>query len=283
VAENDGPLPDRVDAVLRDWRQGDCVLGEQWFLFRADPDAPLTPEAEEAAEDGADAAEAEVPGLMVVTQTCDIVRRSRDRPFIQVCPLVRVEESELLQIERARFPQYALVPGVAEQHLVADLDRAMTVEKAVVSSWERSPGCTDDRQRRNLRLAIARKRSRAAFPDDFADLAKKLQARLKKKHGRTASPEGHALRALREIRVRAVPSWDAPEVDVIFFWFLRDDNDDNGSDWIEHLEKWLGLVPAAGRFKAVEGVVASLDDLTARDYVESDPLDLDHLSTSTNE
>jgi hypothetical protein len=33
-----------------------------------------------------------------------------------------------------------------------------------------------------------------------------------------------------------------------------------------------------GRLRSVEGVVTSLDDLTARDYVESDPLDLDHLS-----
>jgi hypothetical protein len=28
----------------------------------------------------------------------------------------------------------------------------------------------------------------------------------------------------------------------------------------------------------VEGAVVTLDDMTARDYVESDPLDLDHLS-----
>ena len=33
-----------------------------------------------------------------------------------------------------------------------------------------------------------------------------------------------------------------------------------------------------GRFRSVDGVITSLDDLTARDYVESDPLDLDHLS-----
>ena len=33
------------------------------------------------------------------------------------------------------------------------------------------------------------------------------------------------------------------------------------------------------RFVRVDGVVLTLDDLTARDFVESDPLDLDHLST----
>jgi hypothetical protein len=40
----------------------------------------------------------------------------------------------------------------------------------------------------------------------------------------------------------------------------------------------LKRIPATGRFTDVDGVVVTLDDLTARDYVESDPLDLDHLS-----
>jgi hypothetical protein len=51
-----------------------------------------------------------------------------------------------------------------------------------------------------------------------------------------------------------------------------------GADWSEMLKQWLGLVPARGRFNVVEGAVVTLDDMTARDYVESDPLDLDHLS-----
>jgi len=33
------------------------------------------------------------------------------------------------------------IPGVAELNLVADLDRVMTVEKAVVAEWERKSGC----------------------------------------------------------------------------------------------------------------------------------------------
>jgi hypothetical protein len=38
------------------------------------------------------------------------------------------------------------------------------------------------------------------------------------------------------------------------------------------------LVPPSERFTLVEGAIVGLDDLTARDYVESDPLDLDRLS-----
>ena len=49
-----------------------------------------------------------------------------------------------------------------------------------------------------------------------------------------------------------------------------------GNHYLTALPKAL---PQSGRFVRVDGLVQTLDDLTARDYVESDPLDLDHLST----
>ena len=52
-----------------------------------------------------------------------------------------------------------------------------------------------------------------------------------------------------------------------------------GKTWDSQLAAWLKLVPVGARFAPVDGVVVTLDDLTARDYVESDPLDLDHLSS----
>lgn len=67
----------RIDDVLADWQQGDCAVGEHWFLFRHEPSLPLTKDAAEAAEDDADAAESEVRGLMVVSQTCE--RSSRPK------------------------------------------------------------------------------------------------------------------------------------------------------------------------------------------------------------
>jgi hypothetical protein len=278
VGTSDRPNHEQIDAVLADWRQGDCVLGEQWFLFRLDPSAPLTPEAAEAAAEGADAGEAEVRGLMIATQTCDLVRGCRDRHFVDVSPLVEVDDDELGQIERGRRPRYTYVPGVAAGRLVADLDRIMTVEKAVVASWARTAGSSNDGEIRELARALARKRGRFAFPDDFTSFARKLQSRLQDKHGKN-SDEGRALRSLREIRAHAAPSWDANGVQLMF-WFLRNEDtpDFEGRGWDEQREKWLKLLPASGRFQQIDGIVTTLDDITARDYVESDPLDLDHLS-----
>ncbi len=155
----------------------------------------------------------------------------------------------------------------------------MTVEKSVVAAWTRTPGCPTDEARRHFAQALARKRARVAFPDDFTDLVAKLVDRLSEKHGKE-SEEGRALRALREIRVRAAPSWDAREIELTL-WFIPDDDDLDyeGRPWYWHLEPWEKLVTPTGRFAEIYCVVRPLGDLTAREYVESDLLDLDHLST----
>ena len=93
------------------------------------------------------------------------------------------------------------------------------------------------------------------------------------------SDEGRALRALREIRIRAEPSWNADEPKLMF-WFIRGEDAPRfeGQSWDNYLNQWLRRIPTGGRFKRIDGLVQTLDDLTAREYVESDPLDFDHLS-----
>ena len=63
-----------ADSALGEWRQGDCVLGEHWFAHRLDVSFSVTDSGLNAAQGGVDLAEQEVPGFVVVTQTCDIVR-----------------------------------------------------------------------------------------------------------------------------------------------------------------------------------------------------------------
>jgi hypothetical protein len=269
-----------VDAALKEWRQGDCVLGEQWFVHRFDAQLPLTDISRNLASDDSDLVEYEVVGFAVVTQTCDILRSCATRPFIEVVPLVKIDNGNLLEIQRGRRPQYALIPALSERCFVADLDRTMTVEKSLVAQWERLLGCSTDQERRVFGQSLARKRVRFAFPDDFTQFSKKLQSRLQEKHSKS-SDEGDALRALREIRIRAAPSWNAPRIELMF-WFIRykDESNFNGDGWDILLEKWMYLIQESGRFSSVEGQVVTLEDLSAEDYVESDPLDLDHLSIS---
>lgn len=268
-----------IDAALKAWRQGDCVLGEHWFVHRLEKSFAVTDVGRVAAEAGSDLAEQDVLGLVVVTQTCDIVRSCAERPFLEVCPLVEVEEDFLAEIQRGRRPAYAFVPLLSSHKLVAHLDRVMTVEKPVIAMKTRVPGWISDSDARAFAFALARKRVRFAFPDDFVELARKLQKRMVDKHEKSTL-EGRGLRALREIRVHASPSWEADQVDV-FFWFIRNEKDVDleGKNWAELLKEWLKLVPCADRFKSVEGEVVTLQRMSAEEYVDSDPLDLDYLSS----
>ena len=260
-------------------RHGDCVLGQHWFAHRVDTSFSVTEVGRAAAEGDSDLAEQQVAGLVVVTQTCDIVRSCVERRFIEVCPLVEVDGDVLRDVERARRPAYGFLPQLSGRQLVADLDRVMTVEKPVVAGWPRVPGWTTDAEARGFAQALARKRVRFAFPDEFVTVVSKLQKRMIDKHDRD-TVEGRALRALREIRVSAAPSWDEAPC-TLTFHFVRNGElvEFEGTSWSAHLESWLKLVPESSRFTKIHGHVTTLEDLSAADYVASDPLDLDHVSS----
>jgi hypothetical protein len=80
--------------------------------------------------------------------------------------------------------------------------------------------------------------------------------------------------------VHAAPSWDASEIQLTFL-FIRgeEDVDFEGQRWNSLLDVWMDLIDASGRFITVTGTVVALEDITGKDYVQSDPLDLDYLST----
>ena len=152
----------------------------------------------------------------------------------------------------------------------------MTIDKQVVAGWVRIPGNIDPTDARDFSRAIERKFGRFAFPTEFVQFAKKLENRIKEKHDKK-STEGDALKNLDEIRVHAAPSWESSEVELMI-WFIA--NAENVAELRRSgfLDTWQKLVPASGRYKAVYCQIATHDELTARDYLESDQLDLDHLS-----
>jgi hypothetical protein len=44
ASESEDRFQQQVDAALKEWSQGDCVLGEQWFVHRFHAQCPLTNE-----------------------------------------------------------------------------------------------------------------------------------------------------------------------------------------------------------------------------------------------
>lgn len=279
----------QIDEQLRLWRQGDVVLTEALpAVHLAHMAAPGTPASEELAV--ALNAEGVAPdlatvtldaaGFMVVSQTCDIVRTCADRPYVEVCPLQSIDANKMPLVRLGRVPRYAWASGLGDANLAADLELVTTLEKAALArfSVDRQAGVAVEAEARTLAEALGRKRSRAAFPDDFTALVSPLQRRVIERHNRD-SDEGRFLRALQEIRVIATPDWQADAIDIeLLFVFESIAIIPQGAD--EQATALVGRVIAGGHYPTVVARVVSLDTLSAAAYVASDRLDLDHLSVA---
>jgi hypothetical protein len=157
------------------------MFDARWFVHAGDGSAALTPAAAETNGEGPEALTTEVNGLVVVTQTYDVVRSCAERPSVEVSPLVVVDDDRLREIQRARRPANLYLPACTARRLVGDLDRVMTVEKSLVAGWTRTPGWSSDNEGRAIAQALARKRARPALPDDFVTAATEIVGQLTKK------------------------------------------------------------------------------------------------------
>lgn len=277
-----------IDEALRVWRQGDVSLDPGLgFLHLADlsrPHSSISLQAANTLRDEGEPIETgpqvvqdfDVRGAVMLSQTCDVVRSCKARPFVEVAPLVKVSEEAVEEVRRLKRSAYAHVPATAQSGLVADLERVMTVEKALVAGWNRTPGWDTDTEQRHFAFALSRKRTRFPFPDDFVAAAKDFQGHLTNQHHKSTA-EGEHLRALREIRVLAAPSWQSDSVEISW-WFIKYSDPEN-ADWSHFVDNWIALFRHTGRFRLYSHVPCRLEDITAQDYVVSDHLDLDRLSS----
>lgn len=274
-----------IDAAMKKWRQGDFFLAEDlFFIHLANLARPLTSEATGLAAERTEAAEpleiegiaSAVIGYVVITQTCDIVRNSKMRSYVELSPLVQVSDSVLKEIRLLRRPAFAYVPGSAPQKFVADLDRVITAEKAFLSEYEPTQGCSDDSERRTFAEALARHKTRAAFPDDFNICMGPIRDHLKKMH-QSNDAEGNLINSIGEIRVTASPNWGSDTISAHLWFILLPQVESPTADLSLHIEKWIALFGQSDRY-SLEAVVCRLEDIKASDYVGSDRLDLDNLS-----
>lgn len=298
-------MPDKleiIDKKIGAWRQGDIAFPEGFlFYYIADLSCALTqPSLSYARKFGAEKSRlAAVPlsssGIVMLSQTCDVVRSCKERPLVEVGPLAPAEEiltslrrrkpdsapnslDELInEIGAGMRPAYAVLPAASKKRLVVDLDRSMTVEKTVVANWTRVDGWALDNDGRKFAQALARKRVRVAFPDDFNMAMRKLFSRIKKKHDKN-SFEGQFLKELREIRVQAFPSWSADEVELTFFFIVISHDSEKQMERDRQIGDWLSMIDQGGRFNVRDGNNQLLREMTADTYLSSDPLDFDHLS-----
>ena len=134
ILSSNSPEAKAIDASLDQWRQGDLVLGEQLFVHVGDRSRALSVAASELGEDGLQAVLSVVEGFAMVSQTCDIVRKCVERPYVEVSPLVAVDADALLLIQRGGRPSLATLPALAAKAELARIGRYYATESMLV--WD---------------------------------------------------------------------------------------------------------------------------------------------------
>ena len=211
----------RTDAAMRNWRQGHVFENGHtaWVSLR---DEPLTGETAELGGSGRGITVVSDDYLVVVSQTCDIVRtcwspEGGGHPFVQVSPVVSLEGTTQVNAAHGRMPRYAHLPGLGA-NCFADLNRCTTIEKTVLANVGITlDGCSDDETRARFAAALAEQRGRFAFPDGTVKATKKLRRRLEDKHDGVGD-ESALIKMVNEVRVKPLAGWesDVVEVELVF-------------------------------------------------------------------
>jgi hypothetical protein len=160
-----------IDVAMASYAQGDIVAFPRFVYF----DVP------QQKSKRLSFVEQEPEAIVILTQTCDVARRSQERPFIQVAPLVRIVDADTARrCQAGAHPRYAWVPASGADGF-ADLDRVATVTKRLLATCEHSRGLRNDDERREFARSIVRKFERFAFPDDLRDSLQPLRDRILEK------------------------------------------------------------------------------------------------------
>lgn len=262
-----------VNEFLKEIRQGDCYIGQYPFYLSVNPKKHIA--TNNILEEDDEIIEMNTDGFCILSQTCDIVRDSSKRHYLEICPLVRVDGVVIKEVKKAKRPNYVYIEGLESQSLVGDLDRIMTIEKSCIVGLSITTGITSDSGQYKFALAISRKRNRFAFPDEFNILINDFSKRVIKKHDRQSN-EGDFLSGLSEIRVYADPGWEEESVGIHFHFIHSGGHCDHQN----HIGNLLKLIPAHNKYYPVTGDLISLDEISASEYLGSHKLDLDNLSLS---
>lgn len=250
--------------LLNDWRQGDFILEPIELPILALDQGEIAVTFVNAEH-----------GVAIISQSCDLIRDVELKPFVHVAALERANEVELERTRTLGSPGLVYLPNLAPLRLVVNLDTVAAVQKELVATWDRQPGCASDDEQRSLAAALARHRQRFAFPDEFNKAVKPFRKWVQGKRS-ADSADGRLVRALRETRV-SVDSWEAPK--TLLFTLIMHEPAPAADEkaWETILSKLEGKFSHEG-YPPAEFRLVTYDDISARELLESDRLDLDGLS-----
>lgn len=266
--------PDPNDEPLLEWKQGDFALNVGGFLFANTSDSGEYFDPEED--------EGDIVGLVVISQTCDIVRRTGGRHFVSVCALTKRPEAEVGEVISGRRPYFAVVEN-ADVAVFADLRKIMSVSKDLLRTWDRQEGFESETGRVKFANSLERKFGQFAFPDDFDRSMSDFKKRVWRRHDKTESLPGKVYRSLLQIRFKCEPDWDAANKKIRVLAILREPplREASRDQVAEELETSLAKVVLPDGYSWSDNdlkfILATAKNLNAADLLSSRRADFDFL------
>jgi hypothetical protein len=291
----------RVNAASASWRQGDVFDGARLpIVWLVDPDRVEAPAADGVTRRIDNERFAEV---VLVTQTCDVVRPIDLRRFVTIASVVQLDGDTLANARRRRIPRYAPLPGLGEDRF-CDLDRLTSVEKSLLLDQHRTHGLRDGGDEWTFAESVRRHFTRAALPDDVVRTLRPLTTLFDKRAGKQTD-EGARVEEIDELRVD-LSGFDEGAVGLLFVISGRslsapDPSAVEGSTkrtvaelcsllgqtedlsarwalWTALCELWAMPCTPKGAVTEVDVEVVTLASMTAEQYTSTTQVDLDHLS-----
>lgn len=263
-----GATNDEPDlSALAEWRQGDYSFDLKGYVVADLPEETGEPVSTYVVD---------AEGIVVLSQTCDVVRADSPLESVIVAPLLKVNADHWKATERGARARYAIVRSLAAERIVADLTCAFSITKQFLVCLNRERGHVNARDAIRFSMALERLFGRFAFPDGLNDTLKRMRDRALSKHPKAEAEIGAVYRSIWEIRLRAAPGWDAEEAELAFIFVLNDELEVD----VERIHKELSdevarmKLPGDFRWSDPPFVLGGADELSARDILESQPIDI---------
>lgn len=189
-------------------------------------------------------------GVVIISQTCDVVQEGASKQHVTVAPLVIAPSSE--QLSAARRGRAPLLLHLKETETtpeaIADIQHATSLPKASLIGTTLIARLIDGESSvdaRNLAQLVGRAYSRFAFPDAVHPVLEKFRRKARDASG-TPSAFGRVIDHVSELRI-AADQWEAPSrrltLYVIVDASLLIFNDDADPAWTADPANIPGLKP----------------------------------------
>jgi hypothetical protein len=214
------------------------------------------------------------PYGLITTQTCDINEVNPNHPWVHIAPVYDLDEGTLAAMVRKDRVNYLveLDPPTLDGLWVADLRLEVPVEKSWLVGRQPAEAYPTEAGYEHLAGRLAGKRDRPALADSLVmGVYRPLREWLDRSQGKKASAN------VREVRFRLGGTRLIPWAASLVLIKDTDWENDETAAW----DDWWDLTRAKAAGYGLDLLAneyQTLDSMSARQYLDSTPVNLDYLS-----